>query len=213
MAMMDWAPVTWAHGHRSQENELVNAVDAPPIAIESPSLPGTPSPGVGPVELGVSSFLLSGPGPSGVLGVSVFLFDEIGNNLYLRPSVAAGEAPAAEAHSTWAAGRLDVCTRLPGGYPTDQGLQLDLCGGTDVGATYFAAGSRGGEPSQGKTLAYVDLGPSLALRGELGDKSAVWLRGSAGINLVRAGFDDSQDVRQTPPLASFRFELGFSWGR
>jgi hypothetical protein len=102
---------------------------------------------------------------------------------------------------------------VPGSYRVYQGLQLDLCGGTDVGATYFVSGDQAGEPPEGRTLPYVDLGPSLALRGELGDKSAVWLRSSAGINVVRAGFDDSLGVRQTPPLASFRLELGFSWGR
>lgn len=191
----------------------MNAVETPAIAVESASSPSS-APAFGPIEVGVGSFLLSGPGTSGVVGASIFLFDEIADNLYLRPSLAAGEAPASNARSTWAAGRLDACTRVPGNYRVDQGLQLDLCGGTDVGATYFVSGTQAGEPAQGRTLPYWDLGPSLALRGELGDRGgAVWLRASAGINLVRPGFDDSQGTRQTPPLASLRLELGFSWGR
>ncbi|HXX69305.1 MAG TPA: hypothetical protein VEK07_19125 [Polyangiaceae bacterium] len=191
----------------------MNAVETPVIAVESPSSP-SPAPALGPIEIGVGSFLLSGPGASGVVGLSVFLFDEIADNLYLRPSVAAGEAPASNAGSTWAAGRLDACTRVPGNYRVDQGLQLDLCGGTDVGLTYFASGTQTGQPAQGRTLPYWDLGPSLALRGELGDRGgAVWLRAFGGINVLRPGFEDSQGTRQTPPPASFRLELGFSWGR
>ena len=195
----------------------MDTIQAPPIDLERPPIaaqdPSAPAPGPGPVEVGVGSFLLSGPGPSGILGGAVFLFDEVADNFYLRPSLAAGEAPGAFARSTWATGRLDACTRVPGNYRVYQGLQLDLCGGADVGATYFASGTQPGEPAQGKALPYLDLGPSIALRGELGDKSAVWLRAGGGINLARPGFDDSQGTRQTAPPASFRLELGFSWGR
>jgi hypothetical protein len=190
----------------------VDAVETPPIAIESPAS-ASPSPNADQIEVGAGTFLFMGPGASGIVGGSLFLFYEVAENLYFRPSIAAGETPAANARATWAAGRLDACTRVPGNYRLYNGLQLDLCGGTDIGATYFVSGDQPGEPSEGKTLPYVDLGPSLALRGELGEKSAVWLGASAGINVVRAGFDDSQGVHQTAPLASFRLELGFSWGR
>jgi hypothetical protein len=190
----------------------VDAASTPPIAIESPASE-SPSPGVRHIEVGAGTFLLMGPGASGIVGASLFLFYELADNLYLRPSISAGETPASNARATWAAGRVDACTRVPGNYRMYNGLQLDLCGGADVGATYFVSGAQSGEPPEGRTFPYVDLGPSLALRGELGDKSAVWLRGSAGINVVRADFDDSQGVRQTAPLASFRLELGFSWGR
>jgi hypothetical protein len=197
--------------------DAVNVAETPGIVVESASPPSATPPRppstVGPIEIGLGSFLLSGPGTSGIVGGSVFLFYEVAGNFYLRPSIAAGAAPGSIDRMTWAAGRLDACTRVPGNYKVDQGLQLDLCGGTDVGATYFASGTQAGEPAQGRTFPYVDLGPSLALRGELADKSAVWLRGSAGINVVRAAFDDSVGIYQTAPIASLRLELGFSWGR
>lgn len=190
----------------------MDAVETPPIVIESPASPSA-SARARQMEVGAGTFLLMGPSTSGVVGASLFLSYEVADNLYLRPSISAGETPASSAHATWAAGRIDACTRVPGNYTIYNGLQLDLCGGTDVGATYFVSGTQAGEPSQGRTLPYVDLGPSLALRGELGDRSAVWLRAYGGINVVRADFEDSQGVRQIGPLASFRLELGFSWGR
>jgi hypothetical protein len=106
-----------------------------------------------------------GPSASGIVGGSLFVFYPLADNLYLRPSIAAGETPAASARATWAAGetpaasaratwaagRLDACTRVPGNYGSYSGLQLDLCGGTDVGATYFVSGTRSGEPPEGRT--------------------------------------------------------------
>jgi hypothetical protein len=83
-------------------------------------------------------------------------------------------------------------------------MQLDLCGGTDLGATTIEAGS-------GTTLPYVNLGPSLDMRGELGSRLSAVLRVVAGINLLRDSFVDLSGAREAPPIAAGRLELAFSW--
>ncbi|HEX3769427.1 MAG TPA: hypothetical protein VHV30_01120 [Polyangiaceae bacterium] len=155
------------------------------------------------VELGAAGFLMTGAGAGAMAGVSPYLTLETGHGLFLRPSLAVGEAVSAlntppVVHALWWDARFDACLRLPGLYSTNQGIQLDLCGGTDLGALRDSTDSR--------TVPYISLGPSLDLRGELGSLLSATLRGIAGVN-VRT---DAAWVSYQP-LWSGRVELALSW--
>jgi hypothetical protein len=184
----------------------------PPIGSFGPE---APSPGekheeAAPLELGVGTFLMIGGGAGAYFGVAPFLIDDVGQAVFLRPSVAVGKSIATDLPSTWVAARLDTCMRLPGRYATRGGLQLDLCGGADVGFSYISSGTLPGNPPTGQTLPYVDLGPSLDLRAEAGSV-AVTLRGLAGIDVARQGFDDVKGTRVDVPMWSWRLELDLAW--
>jgi hypothetical protein len=100
--------------------------------------------------------------------------------------------------------RVDSCVRLPGLYSRNHGMQLDLCGGADLGTTTIDAGP-------GTRLPYLNVGPSLDMRGELGGSLAAVLRVVAGVNVLRDSFVDLSGARETPPIASGRLELAISW--
>jgi len=180
---------------------------APESAVPAAAAP--PRDESAPLELGVGTFLMAGGGAGGYAGVAPFLIDDVGQAVFLRPSVALGGSIATNVPSTWAAARLDTCMRLPGRYATRGGLQLDLCGGADVGFSYLSSGTVAGTPPTGQTLPYVDLGPSLDLRAEVG-RLAVTLRGVVGIDVAREGFVDATGTRVDVPLWSWRLELDVS---
>jgi hypothetical protein len=163
-----------------------------------------------PLELGVGTFLMSGGSAGSYVGVAPFLIDDVGQAVFLRPSVALGTSLATNLPSTWAAARLDTCLRLPGRYAVRGGLQLDICGGADVGFSYVSAGTEPGTPASGQTLPFIDLGPSVDLRAEA-NRVAVTLRGVGGVNIARQGFDDVTGTRVDVPVVSWRLELDFSW--
>jgi hypothetical protein len=162
------------------------------------------------LELGMGAFLMVGGGAGGYVGVSPFLVDEVARGVFLRPSVALGDSLATNLSSIWAAARLDTCVRLPGRYASRNGIQLDLCGGPDVGFSYVAAGTQTGTPPTAKTLPYVDIGPSADLHGEVGNL-AISMRGVVGIDVARAGFVDVTGAQVDVPMWSWRLELDFSW--
>jgi hypothetical protein len=122
-------------------------------------------------------------------------------------------ASAEQARATWAAARFDTCLRLPGLYTRHRGIQLDTCGGADVGLIRFGAAPLGaaGVPVNVLTLPFASVGPSLELRGELGGSLAVALRGVAGLNIVRPTFQDGTGSTVEAPLWSGRIELALSW--
>ena len=161
------------------------------------------------LELGVGVFLMTGAGGGAVAGPTAFVVVEAGHGLFLRPSVAFGESltslpPSDVKASTWAAGRFDTCIRMPGLYTRHHGMQLDLCGGTDVGMTAIDSGTV-------TTLPYWDIGPSINLRGELGSQLSAVLRVAAGLNILRESFSDNDGNREQVPLGNVRLELAFSW--
>jgi hypothetical protein len=154
--------------------------------------------------------LFSGGGAGSYAGASPFLVAELGQSVLLRPSFAFGQSVASGLRSSWGAARFDTCLRIPGLYTPGSGIQLDLCGGLDVGVSYVASGTQQGEPSTGQTLPYVSLGPSVDLRAEVGSR-AVTLRVAIGADVAREGYTD---VMGTPMDANpwpVRLELGFSW--
>jgi hypothetical protein len=164
-----------------------------------------------PVEIGVGTFIVSGVGQSGVLGLAPFVTDGLGQDTFLRLSIGVGESQANTPRTTWAAGRIDICSGIPGNYPDGIGLRLDLCGGADVGLTHIGPRQQGDAPSSSQTFPYVDVGPSAALRAELGLHAAFSLRGSLGINIARDSFVDATGTLVQPPPGSASLELDVSW--
>lgn len=170
------------------------------------------------LELGVGAFLMMGTGANTLAGATPYVVIEAGNGIFLRPSLAIGQsvmplASAAEVRATWAAARFDTCLRLPGLYTRHRGIQLDTCAGADLGFTHFGAAPAGtaGTPVNVLTIPFASVGPSLELRGELGGSLAVALRGVAGFNVVRPGFDDGTGTHIEVPQWSGRIELALSW--
>jgi hypothetical protein len=159
-------------------------------------------------ELGAGSFLMSGGGTGGYLGVTPFFLDELGESWTLRPSLVLGESVPASPRSMLVAGRFDACLRVPGNFAHGAGVQLDLCGGVDGGFSYVFAQSGGAVAPQ--TIPYVDLGPSIGVRAEVG-RLAVLLRGVGGIDLAPQSYRDATGVSQAGAGSMLRFELGFSW--
>jgi hypothetical protein len=159
------------------------------------------------VDLGVASFLKSGIADGGVTGVAAFVAAGLGRDVFLRIAGAVGQRPATDRHLTWLAGRLDACAATTGNYAEGSGLRLDLCGGADVGATVVASSSA----SPARTLPYVDLGPSVDLRAELGPSAAFLLGVGAGVELARGSFVDATGTTFEPPLLTLDVEVAFSW--
>jgi hypothetical protein len=128
----------------------------------------------------------------------------------LRPALVLGESLPSTIRSYVAAARFDTCVRVPGNYSHGAGIQLDLCGGLDAGVFYVPADSAAGAPSSTQTVPYIDLGPSVGLRAEVG-RLAIMLRGAAGLNVARDGYVDATGNRNDMPLPTLRLEIDFSW--
>jgi len=155
------------------------------------------------VEVGAGGFLMAGAGAGAMAGVSPYAIFETGRGVFLRPAVLFAEAlPALNTppvlRALLVATRFDTCLRLPGLYTRNRGMQIDVCGGTDVGFLHDLTDQR--------MLPYLTLGPSVDLRGELGSLLSATIRGVAGANVSSqmAGPGDQ-------PLWSGRVELAFSW--
>ena len=138
---------------------------------------------------------MTGSGGGLLVGATPFLVIEVARGLFLRPAIALGGSLASASPAiTLAATRLDACMRVAGLYTNLHGMQLDICGGSDVGAL----------DAEGRLVPYVAFGPSMDLRGELGGDLAVVLRGLVNVN---AAHDDTLDT----PLWAGRAELAMSW--
>jgi hypothetical protein len=161
-------------------------------------------------EVGAGTFLMTGTGGGALAGPTIFAVIEGAGGLFLRPALAFGASltslPPSDVNSSmWGAARMDACLRLPGLYTRHQGMQLDLCGGTDVGVTTVTI------DSGTTTLPYWDLGPSIDLRGELAGNFSAVLRMVAGIEVLREQFQDQSGQTETVPLVGGRVELALSW--
>jgi hypothetical protein len=172
------------------------------------------------LEIGVGAFLMGGTAASAVAGATPYVVVEAGRGVFLRPSLLVGESLPSLAqpptlNAVWAATRFDTCLRVPGLYNENRGIQIDLCGGAELGFTSFGTPATGapnaGIPASAITLPHVAAGPSLDLRGELGGRMSVALRGVAGIDLLNEGFDDATGAHVEPSPWSARLELAFSW--
>jgi hypothetical protein len=172
------------------------------------------------IELGVSAFLMGGIGSGVLAGPTLFGIFEVGRGWFLRPGILVGRtlegiSAQDDVFATLVAARFDACGRIPGFYIEHHGIQLDVCGGGEVGFQLFdawssASGSTAPPPG---TLALLALGPSVSFRGELGSGLAVALRGVLDFNLLYAETGvptgDPFAVVQSPFVG--RGELGLSW--
>jgi hypothetical protein len=168
--------------------------------------------GQGPrtLELGAGTFLATGTGGGALAGPTIFAVIESVRGIFLRPALVFGGSltslpPADVRSSMWGAARMDACLRLPGLYTRHNGMQLDVCGGTDVGVTSVES------TTTTTTLPYWDLGPSLDLRGELASSLSAVLRLVAGIEVLRETFTDNQTRPEDVSLVTGRVELALSW--
>ncbi len=164
----------------------------------------------GGLEVGAGSFLLSGGAAGGYLGATAFLMTESNRGVFLRPSLLFGASTGTTARSSLGGARLDACARIDGNYSTGGGLQLDLCGGVDGGWAVVDAGTQAGQPLANVWLPYLDLGPSVDLRAELG-RLAVTVRVVAGVDLTAGSYVDVTGTREQVPMWPVRFELALSW--
>jgi hypothetical protein len=150
------------------------------------------------LEIGAGGFLMTGATGSGgdlVVGASPFVVVEVAKGVLLRPALAFGESlSSATPHLTLAMTRMDACMRFAGLYTNLHGMQLDICGGTDLGML----------DADGHVRSYLAFGPSIDLRGELGGDLAVVLRGLVNVNAVHSELLDT-------PLWAGRGELAMSW--
>lgn len=164
----------------------------------------------GALELGLGAFLLSGGAAGGYLGATPFVMIDAGQGVYVRPSLVIGQSTSTTIHSWLAGGRIDTCARLEGNYRAGSGIQLDLCGGIDAGLARVDAGAADGDPASALTLPYLDLGPSIDLRGELG-QLAVTVRAVAGFDVTGSSYVDVTGATMQAPRVPLRIELAFSW--
>jgi hypothetical protein len=169
------------------------------------------------LEIGLGTLLMTGTGANAMLGITPSLVIETTAAFVVRPALVVGESltPLGGSNATWAAARVDGCLRMPGLYARDRGLQLDLCGGAEAGFTHFAgppSGSTGsGAAENPTTLPQLAIGPSIDLRGELGDRLSLLLRGVAEINAIRSGFEEPDSSRVSVPWFAARIEVALSW--
>jgi hypothetical protein len=190
---------------------------APPVTITQPSDEGRPaapwtsadesSRPAHAVDVGIASFFRSGVASGGVVGLSPFVTDELGREVFLRMAAAIGQPTESGLHMTWVAGRLDTCSETLGNYAPGSGIRLDLCGGASVGAAFI--GTSAASPPQSVPL--IDVGPSVDLRAEIGPHAALLLRGAFGIAIARDQFVDQTGATYEVPLANVDLQVALSW--
>jgi hypothetical protein len=170
------------------------------------------------VELGLTGFVMGGTGGGAVVGASVFGIFEASHGFFLRPALLAGHSvgvsPATEAPTTLLDSRFDACARVPGFYREGRGLQLDLCGGAEVGFSLVDEAARVSATSatpSSQTLPFIGLGPSLEIRGELTRNLAATVRGVGDVSLLRDSLTVAGGTVVTPPVFAGRAEVGLSW--
>ena len=179
-------------------------------------------PGSRSLEIGGGGFVASGLGVGTLAGPAAFGVVEVGRGWFLRPLVGVGRSigrvgPGSDVYATLGLTHLDACRRIPGNYLERRGIQLDLCGGSDLGFLMIDPPSlpegtdRRTPGLSGRTLPIFDVGPALALRGELGSDLSVDLRGFAGLNVARGHFVDGNGVEVQPSWITARAELGLTW--
>jgi hypothetical protein len=174
------------------------------------------------LELGANVFLMGGAGSGVLAGPTLFGVFEVGRGWFLRPALFVGrtwKAISSETgvYATLAAGRFDACGRIAAFYIERHGIQVDVCGGGEIGFQLFdtpasVAGSTN-PPASLRALPFLALGPSISLRGELGSGLAIAVRGVFDFNVLH---DEEDGLVQGQPAVNQslfvgRGELGLSW--
>jgi hypothetical protein len=185
---MDYAPPPYTQTSSSDPTEVQVVRDTPP----RPTEPGT-------LELGLGSFLLAGGPAGGYVGLTPFVMADLGRGVFLRPALVLGEANGTPVRSLLGGGRVDTCARIHGNYAAGRGIQLDLCGGVEGGLARVDGGTSSGDPLTSVTLPYLEFGPSVDLRAELG-QFAVTLRAVAGYQVLAIRTSTSPERPSTRPI-------------
>lgn len=173
------------------------------------------------LELGLSMFLMGGTGSGMIVGPTVFGVIEAGQGWFLRPGVFVGQTlDGVDASNNVRASlfevRFDACGRIAGFYIERHGIQLDVCGGLEGGFTHVDVSATSDVPPASDDLPLLAIGPSLNLRGELGNGLAFMIRGVIDVNVIReslkvSGTAAGTDVAVTPSVLLGRAEVGLSW--
>jgi hypothetical protein len=169
------------------------------------------------VELGVDSFLMGGTGGGTVLGPSLYGVFEASHGFFLRPALLVGHSigglsPTGEASGTFLASRFDACARLPGMYLEHRGMQLDLCGGGDLGFSRVDGSvALEGGPNASRTLPFIGLGPSFGVRGELGNSLSATIRGVTELSVLQDQVTLANGTHIGAGYFAGRAEVGLSW--
>jgi hypothetical protein len=167
------------------------------------------------LEVGLAGFVMAGTGTGMVGGGSLFAVSEVGAGWFLRPGLGLGRTfteilPTVNAEAAVGDARFDACKRIPGNYLDRRGIQIDLCGGADVGFIHvLSAPATATSPAMPSgTFPLFALGPSLDLRGELGSELSALVRVVGEWNVLR---ETSSEPSVTPALLIGRAEVGLSW--
>jgi hypothetical protein len=198
--------------------------ETPPVDVTPPEETSVPEAsillahreGERTLEFGVSMFLMGGTGSGVMMGPTAFSVIEAGRGWFLRPALFFAETldgvgVPSDVNGTLIAGRFDACGRIAGFYIERHGIQLDVCGGPEAGfmhinALAFSSSTRASESSS--ELPFFALGPSLSLRGELGNGLALTIRGVMDFNVVR---ESPPGTEIDPSVLVGRAEVGLSW--
>jgi hypothetical protein len=162
---------------------------------------------------------MGGTGGGAIVGPAAYGIFEAAHGFFLRPTLMGGHSlgglsRSAEAPATFLGSRFDACGRIPGMYREQLGLQLDFCLGGEVGFSRLDAGvaaSVGVGTSTSPTIPFVGVGPSVGLRGELGNRLSAVVRGVADLSLLRDPVALAGGTTMTPAVLVARAEVGLSW--
>jgi hypothetical protein len=156
------------------------------------------------IEIGASGMLQSSPlsgFDSALVGGNVFMLFELARSFLIRPALGSEGiivGGAGSASGGYYETRLDACLRIPGNYTEHRGLLLDACAGGEVGVLDFWV--------QGihQTDVIFQVGPTIALRGDLASDLSVEVRGLVGFNVAHT-------AQETLGLLALRAEVGLTW--
>jgi hypothetical protein len=220
---------TEAAGGEAGSVNLPGAADAPlddpgdgPLGKDSKRMrdvaeAASPARAPNTLEVGIGTFLMSSISTNSIMGGSPYAVIEASPGFFLRPALAFGQELDVHGDSisvTLFAARIDACARIPGNYMPNRGLEVDLCGGTDVAFTYLHAGQGPAETTHSAWLPFVSVGPSFDLGGEIGGGWWVVIRAVGGVNVVHERViekgGNSNSVAD-PGWLSGRLELAVAW--
>jgi hypothetical protein len=167
------------------------------------------------IDIGASTFLMGGTGTSLMMGPSVFSMIQVGESTYVRPAISYGRTirgidDGTDIDASWGAGRFDFCVRVVGAYFDVRTLQLDMCGGAEIGFVHVEDPMSVASSAASRTLPMIDLGPSVALNGAINSFLSLEIRGFGFVNLSRDTYTDPPIYVQ-PGLFGGRGEVAISW--
>jgi hypothetical protein len=173
------------------------------------------------LEVGLSMFLMGGTASGVIAGPTLFGVVEAGQGWFFRPALYFGQTlDGVDASNNLSAllveARFDACGRIAGFYIERHGIQLDVCGGVEGGISHIAISATYAQRAEVDNPALFAAGPSMSLRGELGNGLALMIRGVMDYNVIREtlvirGEGTSPNTDVSPSVLLGRGEVGLSW--